>query len=137
MKTPRGISVKYVDLLGAVNLGGMHTRNLDAERDLCALHLHQETGGVFVTRGDDEFYIGPHAIGSVQLQKSVEESRTQKVPAAMLKPLSPYPVMSKEEADKEAERVSQGARNLADEVLSELQEEAPRGARKSPRKAKA
>lgn len=131
----KGIPAKYVDLLGAVNVGGMNTRNFDAIRDLCDLHLHQESGGVYVTRGEDVFYVGPHAIGSVELMPVVAEAtRTVQVPKAML---APYPVMTKTEADAEA--VRKGATNLADSVLSELRgvdepreedTDHPRGARK-------
>jgi hypothetical protein len=133
------LEAKYVTLTGNMTIGGMNTRNFDALRDQCVLHLHQETGGVLVKRGEDVFFISPVAITSVELYESPnlgttvglsdEEAETPfwnkdakrgdavgtivhetKVPKAMLTPLV------------SDEAVAKGARNLADEVLAELGE---------------
>lgn len=114
------LEAKYVTLSGNITVGGMNTRNFDSVRDECVLHLHQETGGVFVTRGSDSFYIPPVAVQSVELTNPVQHrepdltpkqiTHKTQVPKAMLAPTAP----------PAAEDVAKGARNLADEVLAEL-----------------
>lgn len=127
------IPAKYVQLAGSMAVGGMQTRNFDAVRDVCTMHLHAETGGVFVQRGEDHFYIAPIAVQSVDLIGAVRRPEDANLPTPFMSPLlidPPYPVLTAQEAEAETKRVAvaKGARNLADEVLAEFTQDAPKSA---------
>lgn len=67
----------YVALNATVQMGGFSTKNWDVERDRCELHLHEKTGGVFVTRDEEYLFISPALISHVELRMEQEEASTQ------------------------------------------------------------
>lgn len=70
----------YVALNATVQMAGFSTKNWDVERDRCELHLHEKTGGVFVTRGEEYLFISPALISHVELR--VGEASTQSGPVS-------------------------------------------------------
>lgn len=101
------LSAKYVSLNGSVNIAGMQTKNLDAVRDGCEIYLHQETGGVFVVRGSDATFVSAVTVAAVDLSEPLRAPKEAKPNA---EPRQRF----------DTQHVTTGAKNLADEVLSEL-----------------
>ena len=66
------VPATYVTLVGQIVVCGFNTRSLDASRDLCALHLHLKTGGVFVKRNDSMTYLNASVISHVDLDANYE-----------------------------------------------------------------
>lgn len=131
----------YVALNATVQMAGFSTKNWDVERDRCELHLHEKTGGVFVTRGEEYLFISPALISHVELRMEQEEASTQSLPPGMQVAYSPLEdkhfLALKSSKYKETE-IDAVLREIAGNVAREDAESA--GAtgskRRAPRRAK-
>lgn len=112
------IPAKYVTLAGSLTIGGMMARNFDESRDLCGIHLHEETGGVFITRGADRFYVAASVVQSVELKPEEElpKRRTKR----------DKPVETVEPLGFSQEEVTDAGMVLADKVIAEFSEAVPK-----------
>jgi len=99
-----------------MTIAGMSRANLDAVRDGCELHLHEETGGVFMTIGEEVIYIAPMAITSAELVTPLAST-----------PHPSTPIDASQQPEQQPP-----PRNLADSVLEELHASDVGGPKSSP-----
>jgi len=111
------LEAKHVQLHGSMTVAGMNTREISPLRDGCELHLHQETGGVYVQRDGQTTYLSPLIIAAVELTHplSFGLATTQEPPKA--RPPRAHPIVAQAEQDEGPKDMTP---NLADDALAEL-----------------
>jgi hypothetical protein len=109
----------YVQLRGVINIAGRSAGNLDARRDECVLHLHEETGGVFVTYAGSQ-----HAqSGAVSGAASDTPATSHYLPAMAVESVDLVEVVGEAQEQAQNARKPQPApqsATLADDVLAEF-----------------
>lgn len=125
------LEAKHVQLHGNMTVAGMNTRDFSPMRDGCELHLHQETGGVYVQRDGETTYLSSTVIVAVELKDALFLNTSK---ASVKKPnTTPVVAQAEEDGAAHAQAVEKGAKNLADEVLAELRDGETKKAKHVPK----